>query len=71
MATRLTRSEQLDAVLPFDRHDKLVEILTGEDIVMFRHVVKSGTGENSLRAFASDLAYIERWCQLATGSPLP
>ncbi|MEZ2127606.1 MULTISPECIES: tyrosine-type recombinase/integrase [unclassified Sinorhizobium] len=71
---RLTRAEQLDAldaVLPFDRRDKLAEILTDDDIATLRHLVKSGAGENTLRALASDLAYIERWCQLATGSPLP
>ncbi|NRP21799.1 hypothetical protein LPJGGPFB_05058 [Ensifer adhaerens] len=28
-------------------------------------------GDNTLRALASDLGYLEAWCQLATGSPLP
>jgi type IV secretion system protein VirD4 len=28
-------------------------------------------GANTLRALASDLAYLERWCLAATGAPLP
>ncbi len=28
-------------------------------------------GENTLRALASDLGYLEAWCRLASGSPLP
>ena len=32
---------------------------------------KEGMGENSLRALASDLAYLEAWALAATGTPLP
>ncbi|CUX68168.1 hypothetical protein AGR4C_pb30099 [Agrobacterium tumefaciens str. Kerr 14] len=28
-------------------------------------------GDNTMRALASDLAYLEAWCVLATGTPLP
>jgi len=30
-----------------------------------------GMGENTLRALASDLGYVEAWCRLATAAPLP
>jgi integrase len=71
---KLRRAEALDAldaVLPFDRRDKLAEILSDDDVDTLRHLVKTGMGDNTLRALASDLAYIERWCQLATGAPFP
>ena len=71
---RLIRAEQLDAldaVLPFDRRDKLAELLTDEDVATLKHLAQEGMGGNTLKALASDLAYLEAWCDLATGSPLP
>ncbi|RWQ31936.1 MAG: integrase, partial [Mesorhizobium sp.] len=70
----LVRAEGLDAlesVLPFDRREFLAGLLTDDDIETLRHLAKEGMGENSLRALASDLGYLEAWCQAATGSPLP
>lgn len=70
----LKRAEQLDAldaIIPFDRRDRLAEIFTDDDVATLRHLVRQGMGENTLRALASDLAYLERWCRLATGLPLP
>lgn len=71
---KLRRAEALDAldsVLPFDRRDLLAELLTDEDVETLRHLAREGIGENSLRALASDLAYLETWCQSSTGHPLP
>ncbi|RWL88900.1 MAG: integrase [Mesorhizobium sp.] len=71
---KLRRAEALDAldqVLPFDRRDILAEILSDDDVATLRHLATEGIGENSLRALASDLAYLEAWCQAATASPLP
>ncbi len=68
------RAEALDtiaAVLPIDRRDKLAEILTDADIETLRHLVNAGTGDNTLRALTSDLAYLEAWAVVATGAPLP
>ncbi|OWV73015.1 integrase [Rhizobium sp. R634] len=68
------RAETLDtiaAVLPIDRRDKLAEILTDQDVETLRHLVNEGMGDNTLRALASDLGYLEAWCLAATGSPLP
>ena len=68
------RAEALDAiaaVLPFDRRDQLAALLTDDDVATLKHLASEGMGENTLRALASDLGYLEAWCQLATGSPLP
>lgn len=71
---KLRRAEALDAldaVLPFGRRDFLADILTDDDVETLRHLANEGIGENSLRALASDLGYLEAWCQAATEKPLP
>ncbi|NTJ36392.1 site-specific integrase [Agrobacterium rhizogenes] len=68
------RAEQLDAleaILPFDRRDQLAVLLTDDDVATLKHLAKEGMGDNTLRALASDLGYLEAWCQFATGAPLP
>ncbi len=68
------RALQLDAlagILPMERRDKLATILTDDDVETLRHLAREGMGENSLRALASDLAYLEAWSLASTGSPLP
>jgi site-specific recombinase XerD len=68
------RALQLDAlagILPMERRDRLATILTDDDVETLRHLAREGMGENSLRALASDLAYLEAWSLAATGSPLP
>ncbi len=72
--TETRRALQLDAlagILPMDRRDKLATILTDDDVATLRHLAREGMGENSLRALASDLAYLEAWSLASTGSPLP
>jgi integrase len=68
---RAEELDALDAVLPFDRRDFLAAILTDDDVETLRHLAKEGIGENSLRALASDLGYLEAWSLAATGNPLP
>lgn len=63
--------DALDAVLPFARRDFLAELLTGDDVETLRHLAREGMGDNSLRALASDLGYLEAWSLAATGQPLP
>ncbi|MDR6758755.1 integrase [Mycoplana sp. BE70] len=73
-ASLLKRAEELDAldaILPFDRRDQLAALLTDDDVATLKHLAKEGMGANTLRALASDLAYLEAWCALATGAPLP
>ena len=70
----LTRVEELDAleaILPFDRRDQLAALLTDDDVATLKHLAQEGMGANTLRALASDLGYLEAWCELATGAPLP
>ncbi|MER9651831.1 site-specific integrase [Mesorhizobium sp. M0199] len=71
VARRAEALDALDSVLPFDRRDFLAGLLTDDDVKTLRHLAKEGIGENSLRALASDLGYLEAWCQAATSSPLP
>ncbi|RUW74934.1 MULTISPECIES: tyrosine-type recombinase/integrase [unclassified Mesorhizobium] len=71
---KLRRAEALDgldSVLPFDRRDFLAELLTDDDVATLRHLAREGIGENSLRALASDLGYLEAWSLAATGFSLP
>lgn len=65
------RAEELDAILPFDRRDQLATLLTDDDVATLKHLANQGMGANTLRALASDLGYLETWCRLSTGAPLP
>lgn len=70
----LKRAEELDAldaILPFDRRDQLAERLTDDDVATLKHLASEGMGDNTMRALASDLAYLESWCSVATGNSLP
>jgi len=68
---RTATLDTIAAVLPLNRLDRLVGLLTDQDIETLRHLVSEGMGENTLRALTSDLAYLEAWSMAATGSPLP
>jgi integrase len=68
---RALELDALAAILPMDRRDRLAEILTDDDVATLKHLAREGMGENSLRALASDLAYLEAWAQAATLSALP
>ena len=68
---RALQLDALAAILPMDRRDRLAELLTDDDVETLKHLAREGMGENSLRALASDLAYLEIWADAATGQPLP
>lgn len=68
---RALQLDALSAILPMERRDQLAKILTDDDVATLRHLAKEGMGENSLRALASDLAYLEAWAIAATATPLP
>ncbi|MDX0486874.1 tyrosine-type recombinase/integrase [Sinorhizobium medicae] len=68
---RAEELDALDAILPFDRRDQLAALLTDDDVATLKHLAQEGMGENTLRALASDLGYLEAWCRLATADPLP
>src|SRR5271157_3073486 len=44
-----------------DRRDRLAQLLTDDDVETLKHLARRGMGENTLRALASDLAYLEAW----------
>jgi integrase len=71
---QLARAEGLDAlnaILPFNRRERLAELLTDDDVATLKHLAKQGLGANTMRALASDLAYLEAWVFAATGMPMP
>lgn len=68
---RALELDTLAAILPMDRRDRLAQLLTDDDIETLKHLAREGMGENSLRALASDLAYLEGWAMAATGEALP
>src|SRR5476649_2590082 len=68
---RALQLDALAAILPMDRRDFLAQILTDDDVATLKHLAREGMGANSLRALASDLAYLEAWSLAATKSPLP
>jgi hypothetical protein len=62
--------DTLAGVLPMAARDRLADSLDAAEIDTLAHLAKAGTGANSLRALASDLAYLEAWSRAATGAPL-
>lgn len=68
---RALQLDALSAILPMERRDRLAELLTDDDVATLKHLAREGMGQNTLRALASDLAYLEGWARAATGAPLP
>ena len=68
---RAEELDALDAILPFNRREKLAELLTDDDVATLKHLAKQGLGANTMRALASDLAYLEAWALASTGHSLP
>ena len=68
---RALELDALSAILPMDRRDRLAGLLTDDDVETLKHLAREGIGENTLRALASDLAYLEAWALAATKTPLP
>ncbi len=59
------------AVLPIAAADRYAAVLTDADVATLKHLADTGIGANTLRALASDHAYLEALCRDATGGPLP
>jgi integrase len=62
--------DALAGFLPLAARDRLAETLTSAEIDTLTHLAKTGTGPNSLRALASDLAYLKAWARASTDAPL-
>lgn len=70
----LRRAEMLDVfdgILSFERRNRLAAVLSDEDVAALAQLSTTGMRNNSLRALASDLAYLTVWAKAATGWPLP
>jgi hypothetical protein len=68
---RANELDALSAIMSWDGRDRLATILTDEDVATLKHLAEAGMGENTLRALASDLGYLEAWALAATSNPLP
>jgi integrase len=68
---RAAELDALDAILPFDRREQLAVLLTDDDVATLKHLAQQGMGDNTIRALASDLGYLEAWCKLAISAALP
>ena len=53
------------------RRDRLAQALTDGGVETLKHLARVGMGESTLRALASDVAYLEAWALAATEAPLP
>ncbi len=62
--------DALSAILPVDRRGVLDQTLAEADVATLRHLAHKGMGPNTLRAMASDLAYIEAWSQAVERRPV-
>jgi len=68
---RVLELDTLSAVLPLGSRDRLSELLSDGEIETLRHLAREGMGANTLRAMASDLAYLKAWSAAASGGPSP
>ena len=68
---RALELDALAAIPPMDRRDWLAELPADDDVEALKCLAREGMGENSLRALASDLAYLEASADAAAGHPLP
>lgn len=57
-------------LLPIAAADRLAAHLTPADVATLRDLVRASVPDNTIRAVASDLAYLEAWHQAVTGAPL-
>lgn len=66
----VTDADALLGFLPLSTIERIDTALPSADLATLAHLARAGTGENSLRALASDLAYLEAWSLAATGAAL-
>ncbi|MEO1151672.1 MAG: tyrosine-type recombinase/integrase [Pseudomonadota bacterium] len=63
-------ADELVTFLPVATAESLSPVLTLDDVETLRHLHKKSIPENTLRAIASDLAYLEAWHLAATSTHL-
>src|SRR5260221_3978440 len=67
---RALQLDTLSAILPMERRDRLAELLTDDYVATLEHLAREGMGEDSLRALASELAYLQACAHAATRAAL-
>ena len=60
-------ANELVAFLPVVTAETLSRVLTHDDVETLRDLVRASVSENTIRAVASDLGYLEAWSRAATG----
>ncbi len=60
----------LTELMPVEAAERLATHLTAGDIETLRDLVRAAVPDNTIRAVASDLAYLEAWARAATGDAL-
>ena len=60
-------ADALTQILPADSAERLADHLTPADVATLRDLVRASVPANTLRAVASDLAYLEAWHVASTG----
>jgi integrase len=68
---RAERLDELEAIFSFHRRNFLATVLTDDDVEMLCRLGRQGLRDNTVRALASDLVYLETWCLMSTGDALP
>ena len=63
-------ANELVAFLPVVTAETLSRVLTHDDVETLRDLVRASVSENTIRAVASDLGYLEAWSRAATGEAL-
>jgi len=65
------RLGELISVVGLDSESLVESLLSDGEIDSLKKIIRNGTPLNTLRAYVSDLTYLEAWCQAATGAALP
>ncbi|MEE4209448.1 MAG: tyrosine-type recombinase/integrase [Parvularcula sp.] len=68
--TNAALADELVRFLPVEAAGRLSSRLTENDVATLRDIVKAATPENTIRAIASDLAYLEAWSKAVRGEAL-
>ena len=65
------RLGEIITVVGIDSEALVESLLSDDELDALKAIVRNGTPLNTLRAYVSDLTYLEAWCQAATTRPLP
>ncbi|WP_161974282.1 integrase [Rhizobium deserti] len=67
---RAERLDELEGIFSFNRRNFLATVLADDDVETLCRLSRQGLSNNTVRALASDLVYLETWCLMSTGDAL-